>query len=55
MIHGDSRDHPGEASNGCIVMQANIRRRIAKRVSDRAGIASMQTVTLYVSDRKSVV
>lgn len=28
MIHGDSREHPGEASQGCIVLPKAVRARI---------------------------
>lgn len=28
LIHGDSEDHPGEASEGCIVAPPNVRSRI---------------------------
>lgn len=30
LIHGDSRDCPGAASEGCIVLSLDIRRRIAE-------------------------
>jgi Protein of unknown function (DUF2778) len=29
LIHGDSRSHPGDASEGCIILTPAIRRRIA--------------------------
>ena len=29
LIHGDSRAHPGNASEGCIILPRNIRNRIA--------------------------
>lgn len=29
LIHGDSRAHPGNASEGCIILPRNIRHRIA--------------------------
>jgi hypothetical protein len=29
LIHGDSRSHPGEASEGCIILDRTIRERIA--------------------------
>lgn len=28
MIHGDSVEHPGRASNGCIILRGDIRRRM---------------------------
>lgn len=28
LIHGESRDHPGEASNGCIVLEPDFRKAI---------------------------
>lgn len=29
LIHGDSRNHPGDASEGCIILPPDIRRRIS--------------------------
>lgn len=29
LIHGDSRNNPGDASEGCIILRPDIRRRIA--------------------------
>lgn len=34
LLHGDSREHPGEASHGCIILPRPIRERIAAN-SDR--------------------
>lgn len=29
LIHGDSRNHPGDASEGCIILSLDVRRRIS--------------------------
>jgi hypothetical protein len=34
-IHGDSREHPGEASHGCIILPRDVRERINATNTDR--------------------
>ncbi len=39
LIHGDSRRHPGQASNGCIILDLALREAIA-RSTDRSLVVS---------------
>lgn len=34
-IHGDSKDHPGQASHGCIILPRDVRERIDRENPDR--------------------
>jgi len=34
-IHGDSKEHPGQASHGCIILPRDVRERIDRENQDR--------------------